>query len=104
MSVCVIRPFFQIVGPFSRSDIAADDLKDLADFELKKRAQPVIDALKSVYPDVELVDRDTYSDVVAMATSVISTIQLPDPDQSALTNAQPRFRRRGYLLLNGNHT
>jgi len=39
-----------------------------------------------------------------MATSVISTIQLPDQDQSALMNAQPRHRRRGYLLLDGDHT
>ena len=73
-------------------------------FELKKRAQPVIDALKIVHPVVELGDRDTYSNVIAMASSVISTIQLPDPDQSALMGAQPRFRRRGYLLLDGDNT
>lgn len=66
--------------------------------------QPVISALKTVYPAVELVDRDTYSNIVAMATSVISIIQLPDPDQSALMNTQPRLRRRGYLLLDGDHT
>jgi len=82
----------------------ADDLRDLATFELRKRAQPVISALKVVNPAVELVDRDTYSNIIAMATSVISTIQLPDPDQSALMNAQPRLRRRGYLLLDGEHT
>ena len=95
---------FQIVGPFTRGDLATGDLRDLASFELKKRAQPVIDALKSVYPSIELADRDTYANIVAMATSVISTIQLPDPDQSALMNAQPRLRRRGYLLLGGDHT
>ena len=82
----------------------AGDLKGLAALELRKRTQPIINALKAVYPAVELADRDTYSNIVAMATSLISTIQLPDPDQSALTNAQPRFRRRGYLLLNGDHT
>ena len=76
----------------------------MAALELMKRAEPVANALKVVYPAVELVDRDTYSDIVAMATSVISTIQLPDPDQSALMNAQPRLRRRGYLLLGGGHT
>lgn len=82
----------------------ADDLTGLAAFELKKRTQPVIEALKAVYPAVELADRDTYSNVVAMATSLVSIIQLPDPDQSALMNAQPRLRRRGYLLLGGDHT
>ena len=82
----------------------ADDLKGLAALELRKRTQPIINALKAVYPAVELADRDTYSNIVAMATSLISAIQLPDPDQSALMNAQPRFRRRGYLLLNGDHT
>ena len=66
--------------------------------------QPVADALKAVYPAVELVDMGTYSNIVSMATSVISTIQLPDPDQYASMNAQPRFRRRAYLLLNGEHT
>jgi UDP-glucose:glycoprotein glucosyltransferase len=76
----------------------------LAALELKKRAEPVVNALKAVYPAVELADRDTYSDVVAMVTSVISTMQLPDPDQSTLMNAQPRLRRRGYLLLEGDHT
>ena len=85
-------------------EIVAEDLKGLAAFELKKRAQPVIDALKLVYPVVELADKDTYSNIVAMATSVMSTIHLPDPDQSALMNAQPRFRRRGYLLLDGDYT
>ncbi|KAF9648458.1 glycosyltransferase family 24 protein [Thelephora ganbajun] len=94
----------RVVGPFSRGDMIADDLKGLTAFELKKRAQPVVDALKAVYPTMELADRDTYSNIVAMATSVISTIQLPDPDQPALMNTQPRFRRRGYLLLDGNHT
>lgn len=71
---------------------------------MKKRTQPVIDALKSVHPAVQLTNGDTYADIVAMAASVISTAQLPDPDQSALMNAQPRFRRRGYLLLDGDHT
>jgi len=84
--------------------MVADDLKGLAALELRKRTQPVIDALKVVYPTVELTDRDMYSNIIAMATSVISTIQLPDPDQSALMNAQPRLRRRGYLLLDGDHT
>lgn len=97
MSSCSL----QIVGPFSRGDIIADDFKSLVSLELKKRTQPVIDALKSVHPAAQLDDRDTYADIVAMITSVISTIQLPDPDQSALMNAQPRFRRRGYLLLDG---
>jgi UDP-glucose:glycoprotein glucosyltransferase len=100
----VFEFLFQVVGPFSRGEIVSDDLKGLVSLELKKRTQPVIDALKSVHPAVQLTDRDTYSDTVAMATSVISTIQLPDPDQSALMNAQPRFRRRGYLLLDGDHT
>ena len=100
----VFKSLFQIVGPFSRGDIVADDLNGLVSFELKKRTQPVIDALRSVYPAVELGDKDTYADIVAMATSIISTTQLPDPDQSALMNAQPRFRRRGYLLLEGDHT
>lgn len=81
-----------------------DDMKALAALELRKRTQPVIDALKVVYPAVELTDRDTYSNIIAMTTSVISTMQLPDPDQSALMNAQPRLRRRGYLLLDGDHT
>jgi hypothetical protein len=99
-----VRTLFQIVGPFSRGDIVANDLKSLASLELKKRTQPVIDALESVYPAMQLVDRDTYADIVAMTASVISTIQLPDPDQSALMNAQPRLRRRGYHLLEGDHT
>jgi UDP-glucose:glycoprotein glucosyltransferase len=100
----MLKFLFQIVGPFSRGDIDVEDLKGLVSLELQKRTRPVIDALKSVHPAVELTDRDTYADIVAMATSVISTTQLPDPDQSALMNAQPRFRRRGYLLLDGNHT
>ena len=101
--MAILSPF-QVVGPFPRGDVVADDLKGLAALELKKRTQPVIDALKVVYPTVELTDRDTYSNLIAMATSVVSTIQLPDPDQSALTNAQPRLRRRGYLFLDGDHT
>lgn len=94
----------RIVGPLSRGDIVADDLKALVSLELKKRTQPVVEALQAVYPPMQLADRDTYADVVAAATSVISTIQLPDPDQSALMNAQPRLRRRGYLHLGGEHT
>lgn len=103
IAICV-RTILQIVGPFSRGDIVADDLKALASLEMKKRTQPVVDALESVYPAMQLVDRSTYANIVAMTTSVISTMQLPDPDQSALMNAQPRLRRRGYLLLDGDLT
>jgi hypothetical protein len=45
-----------------------------------------------------------YSEIVSVASSIISAIQLPDPDESIYQNAPPRIRRRGYTLLDGDYT
>lgn len=48
--------------------------------------------------------RVTFADLVAMSSSVLSAIQIPDPTETGLFNRPPRPRQRQYQMLSGEYT
>ena len=48
--------------------------------------------------------RMVFAEVVGMASSVVSSSQLPDPSESGLFDAPLRPRQRSYQLLDFEHT
>ncbi|KAI5117547.1 hypothetical protein M0805_004373 [Coniferiporia weirii] len=80
------------------------DFATLGDYELRKRVGPVVEALANLTITPDSLDRAAYGDLVALASSVISSVQLPDPSEQGLFNNAPRQRQRNYRLLSGNFT
>lgn len=94
----------RVVGPMKAGDFVAADFQALESYELRKRVQPVVDALESLNRTVSTSDRTSYAHLVSMASSVVAAIQMPDPSESGLFDAPPRPRQRGYRLLDSNYT
>ena len=83
---------------------------------------PIVEALTEILDSIEGYDesvllltgrarrgadvcrRAAFTDLVTMASSIVSSIHLPDPSESGLFNAPIRPRRRNYQLLSGNYT
>ena len=49
-------------------------------------------------------DREDAAEIVAIASSIVSDIQLPDPSEAGLFNAPQRPRIRNYMGLSGTYT
>jgi UDP-glucose:glycoprotein glucosyltransferase len=94
----------RIIGPFEEGAFAALDFKALQDYEYNKRAKPVIDALEAVQTSNQDFDRASFAHLISMLSSVVSSIQLPDPSESGLFDTPPRPRNRNYLMLDGEHS
>ncbi|OSX61274.1 glycosyltransferase family 24 protein [Postia placenta MAD-698-R-SB12] len=94
----------RVVGPFEPEEFVAEDLGALATYEMRTRVQPVIDALESIYEGLNDLDRASYTDIVTLASSIVSSIQLPDASGVGLFNAPEKPRQRRYQLLDGEYT
>ncbi|KAL5480943.1 KRE5 [Sanghuangporus weigelae] len=94
----------RIVGPIESNAFTAQDFATLEKYELRKRTEPVIEALTNVTITPETLDKITYVDLVSMASSVISAVQLPDPSEQGLFSTNQRPRQRNYRQLSGNFT
>ncbi|KAL5522625.1 hypothetical protein ACEPAG_8642 [Sanghuangporus baumii] len=94
----------RIVGPIDSYAFTAQDFATLEKYELRKRTGPVIEALTNLTITLETLDKTTYVDLVSMASSVISAVQLPDPSEQGLFNTNQRPRQRNYRQLSGNFT
>ncbi|OCH94043.1 glycosyltransferase family 24 protein [Obba rivulosa] len=92
----------RVVGPLNPRDFAADDFTLLWDYELRKRVEPVVAALEEV--EASFDNTWDFEDVVLRASSIISSLQLPDPSEVGLFNAPQRPRRRNYQLLDGRYS
>ena len=117
------------MGPIQPGDFLAEDFKELEIFEYKKRTQPVVEALESMEISETSVgrlvassffilisqgfnwtwatiasSRHVFETLVSMASSLIASIQLPDPSESGLFDTPPKPRQRSYMLLDRNHT
>ncbi|KAJ3727354.1 UDP-glucose:glycoprotein glucosyltransferase-domain-containing protein [Lentinula guzmanii] len=75
----------RIIGAISPKEFLAADFQALQEYELLKRIQPVLAALENIRPGLRYLDRATIAHVVSMASSVISSIQLPDPSENYRT-------------------
>ena len=47
----------QVVGPIERGDFRAVDFAALESYEIRKRAEPVMNALKTISPSASQADR-----------------------------------------------
>jgi len=94
----------RIIGPIAPGEFTAEDFQTLQDYELAKRVQPVLSALEDVVPTFTGHDRANAADVVSMASSVISGLQMEDPSQSGLFNKVPTSRNQNYKLMSSQYT
>ncbi|KAH9930812.1 glycosyltransferase family 24 protein [Amylocystis lapponica] len=94
----------RVLGPMASGEFIADDFEVLMEYELTKRVEPVAGALEDVFGSFEGFDKGSYAEIVAMASSVVSSIQLPDPSESGLFNAPQKPRRRTYQNFAGEYT
>ncbi|KAJ3987860.1 glycosyltransferase family 24 protein [Lentinula detonsa] len=94
----------RIIGAISPKEFLAADFQALQEYELLKRIQPVFAALENIRPGLRNLDRATIAHVVSIASSVISSIQLPDPSEVGLFDAPRRPRNRNYRTLESKYT
>ncbi|KAG5641244.1 hypothetical protein DXG03_005668 [Asterophora parasitica] len=110
----------RVVGPIKAGDFRAADYSALEGYELRKRAESIINALEEIAPSSSEVDRwvlnksammnvlncdrATYSHLISMASSVVEAVQLPDPSEFTLFQAPQRPRQRQYELLDSEYT
>ncbi|KAL0959808.1 hypothetical protein HGRIS_011489 [Hohenbuehelia grisea] len=89
----------RVVGPIKGGDFTAEDFHTLEGYEIAKRVEPVQKVLASIYPDSEKLDKIPLADLITIASSVVSYVQVPDPIESGLLKARPRPRQRNYRML-----
>ncbi|KAI0786269.1 UDP-glucose:glycoprotein glucosyltransferase-domain-containing protein [Abortiporus biennis] len=99
----------RVIGPLSPSDFTPEDVENLYKYEYIKRVGGVLEALKDVIGDDRMdslrQERGIFTDLVSIASSIISAIQVPDPSEAGLFNSgQSKVRRRGYQSLGGDYT
>ncbi|TFK48915.1 glycosyltransferase family 24 protein [Heliocybe sulcata] len=94
----------RIIGPMKNAQFLAGDLRELYTYEMRKRVEPVFQALQEIVPDMATFDRGTFADVVSLSSSVVSAMQIPDPSEAGLFNAAYKPRTRNYRLMEGNFT
>ncbi|KAG6887758.1 hypothetical protein C0995_013010 [Termitomyces sp. Mi166 len=114
-----------VVGPIEKGNFLAVDFAALENYEIRKRAEPVMDALETISPSASQTDRlvlfysflahvkdvddlymhrATYANLISMASSVIAAIQIPDPSEVGLFQTPQRPRNRQYHLLDSRYT
>ncbi|KAF9461692.1 glycosyltransferase family 24 protein, partial [Collybia nuda] len=94
----------RLVGPVGNGDFLSADFKALEVYELRKRVEPVMSALEAIVPSTSEQDRMSYADLIWIASSVVSSLQLPDPSEFSLLDAPQRPRQRQYRLLSSEYT
>ncbi|KAI0676218.1 glycosyltransferase family 24 protein [Trametes maxima] len=94
----------RLAGPMNPGEFLADDFETLAAFEHHKRVKPVHEALLAVQESLQNATREVVAEVTSIASSIVSSIQLPDPSEAGLFNAPERPRLRNYRRLGGDYT
>ncbi|KAI0715904.1 glycosyltransferase family 24 protein [Cerioporus squamosus] len=94
----------RVVGPMNPGEFVAGDFETLAAYEHYTRVKSVHEALLDVYEPLEDASREDAAEMIAIASSVVSSIQLPDPSEAGLFNAPQRPRLRNYQMLSGTYT
>ncbi|KAI3613174.1 glycoprotein glucosyltransferase [Moniliophthora roreri] len=94
----------RVIAPLGTDDFHAEDFKALQSYEMRKRVQPVVDALEEVATDMKKMDRTTRTHVISMTSSFIAAIQLPDPSEVGLFETSQRPRQRTYRSLEGTYS
>ncbi|RXW17921.1 hypothetical protein EST38_g7933 [Candolleomyces aberdarensis] len=93
----------RIVSPITPGTFKAGDFEALGGFELRKRTEPVIAALKDVVPEL-IEDKLQFAELASLASSIIAKIQQPDPSESGLFDSGAKPRHRNYNLLDSEYS
>ncbi|KAF8812128.1 hypothetical protein BYT27DRAFT_7133469 [Phlegmacium glaucopus] len=93
----------RVVGPIEPGKFRTADFKALEDYEYRKRTEPIVKAMEDVAPLIAN-NKMLSADAVAMASSVVSSSQLPDPSETGLFDAPLKPRQRGYQILDSEYT
>ncbi|KAH9946426.1 glycosyltransferase family 24 protein [Epithele typhae] len=94
----------RVVGPLKSGVFVADDFDALAAYEFSKRTEPVRDALLDVYAPLKQANRTVAAELVSVAASIVSSIQLPDASEAGLFNAPLKPRSMNYRLLQNTYS
>lgn len=90
----------RVIGPFDKYAFQAADLGSLLAFELEQRIGPVVEAIASA--GLPASGETDFSDLYALAGSVVQSANLPDPSAGMFAPAD-QTRRRLYQSLSGEH-
>ncbi|GAA5899753.1 Kre5p [Sporobolomyces salmoneus] len=93
----------RVVGPFPEESFALPDLQALVSYELEKRINPLVAAIKNTDFDISKLKRSQQSKIYNLASSIVQQAYLPDPT-TGLFGGAPTERRRDYMCLEGNHS
>ncbi|KAF9027018.1 hypothetical protein BDZ89DRAFT_1102004 [Hymenopellis radicata] len=93
----------RVLGPFD-NDFGSGDFKALEYYELSRRVEAVNTAILDIAPALSSLDRASLAQLVSYASSVISSIQLPDPSEAGLFDSPQRPRSRNYAILDKEYT
>ncbi|THH06125.1 hypothetical protein EW145_g4303 [Phellinidium pouzarii] len=94
----------RIVGPIEPYAFASRNFASLRSYEMRRRVEPVIKALTNLTITPDSFDKSAYIDLVSLASSVIASVQVPDPSEQGLFNNPPLQRQRTYSQISGNFT
>ncbi|KAI4517310.1 glycosyltransferase family 24 protein [Schizophyllum commune Loenen D] len=94
----------RVIGPIEKKEFQAVAFKDLEEYEMKKRVGPVTEALSKITPEALERDRASVAELLSTASSVVASLQIPDPSEVGLYQAPANPRLRNYNLLEGRHT
>ncbi|KAJ6562664.1 glycosyltransferase family 24 protein [Mycena capillaripes] len=89
----------RIVGPIQAGDFLSLDFKTLESYELRRRTEPVLQALETVKPSFMQSDRASSANLISMTTSVLSALSAPEANGGGIFDAPKRPRQRNYRLL-----
>ncbi|EKM75357.1 hypothetical protein AGABI1DRAFT_46617 [Agaricus bisporus var. burnettii JB137-S8] len=94
----------RVIAPLGKDQFSTADFVSVVNFENKRRAVAVADALRSVKNGVDELDGTSYANLVSMLTSTIGASQQPDPSEVGLFDTPPRPRSRNYQILDSEYT
>ncbi|KAJ7651981.1 glycosyltransferase family 24 protein [Mycena polygramma] len=89
----------RVVGPIQAGDFSSLDFKTLESYELRRRVEPVIQALDSINASLMQSDRASFANLISMATSVLSALSAPEANGGGIFDVPKRPRQRNYRLL-----
>ncbi|EIW54691.1 glycosyltransferase family 24 protein [Trametes versicolor FP-101664 SS1] len=94
----------RVVGPIAPGEFIAGDFESLAAYEHHKRVQPVYEALLAVHEPISEATKEDAAEIISIVSSVLSSIQQPDPSEAGLFDAPQKPRLRNYRRLTGEYT
>ncbi|WRT66985.1 uncharacterized protein IL334_003951 [Kwoniella shivajii] len=85
----------RLVGPLTSQNFIMEDFDALELYEYRKRVKPVIDLIQTMYDDISVFDRSTFSNLLSVSSSVIASAYQPDSAEGVFVPAQSA-RGRSY--------